>query len=110
MKFSEAMKALEQGKKIRCVHWRKGVYYYFDSEGVLRDQNGNDDGLSIDSLNRTWELFEEPPKKKQVWQWRRKYKNSPWLVSEGLMTEKEAAEYFMNVKHEIHAGPWEVNE
>lgn len=42
MKFSEAMKLLEEGKKVRLVEWNKGEYIYLDNEGCLLNDNGSD--------------------------------------------------------------------
>lgn len=55
MKFWEAMKALEEGKKVRCAQWPNNCY---DS------QSGNNVPYSCYSLSHwsqeSWELYEEP--------------------------------------------------
>ena len=42
MKFSEAMKLLEEGKKVRRVEWNKYEYIYLDNEGRLLNDDGSD--------------------------------------------------------------------
>lgn len=43
MKFSDAMKLVEDGRKVRPVKWPKGQYIYKDSVGLVNsNNNGND--------------------------------------------------------------------
>ena len=42
MKFSEAMKLLEEGKKVRLAEWNKCEYIYLDNEGCLLNDDGSD--------------------------------------------------------------------
>lgn len=59
MKFWEAMKALQEGKKVRCPDWEFG--HYISSDG---DQDGLHWQRSFDwtrfSTTNDWELYEEP--------------------------------------------------
>lgn len=56
MKFWEAMKALEEGKKVRASNWEKEVWIDKDS-----DQTGLPMILNLFALHE-WELYEEPEK------------------------------------------------
>lgn len=57
MKFWEAMKALEEGKKIRCKTWKKGAYECIETSKLPRC-------ISTLELHTEyeWELYEEPEK------------------------------------------------
>lgn len=57
MKFLEAIKALEEGKKIRCKSWGNGVWV---SKNL--DWEGQTDTFLIRCSKEEWELYEEPPK------------------------------------------------
>ena len=65
MRFWEAMKALEEGKKVRRFEWRD--YQYISLEG---DEMGLGfietikNYLSKDLIQDKWELFHEPEKPK----------------------------------------------
>ena len=58
MKFWEAMKALEEGKKIRKVYWNENEYYYLDDDFVTRNENNNYIVISYEG-NEEWEIYEE---------------------------------------------------
>lgn len=64
MKFWEAMKAMQEGKKVRRSGWYdKDDYLYIDEDTYIRDKYGN--YTQICSLGETdnWEIYEE---KKEV--------------------------------------------
>lgn len=50
MRFCEAMKAIEEGKKVRCCRW--DACSYVDRRGPLI--------FDIDDLDEEWELYEKP--------------------------------------------------
>lgn len=52
MKFSEAMAALEEGKKVRCKHWAKDEYIDVNRAGAMIALPCKDE----------WEIYEEPEK------------------------------------------------
>lgn len=69
MKFWEAMKALEEGKKVRCKTWSKGGNIYIElpigSPNKFLSESGRSAQLCISSdlhLFDEWELYEEPVK------------------------------------------------
>lgn len=60
MKFHEAMKELEDGKKIRLFHWDKYEYIYINSQNYVVDEVSK--SYEIDRVWDNWELYEEPVK------------------------------------------------
>ena len=69
MKFWEAMKHLEEGKKVRCVKWGKNgnihIKLPIGRPIELLDESGCSTQLLISSshhLFEEWELYEEPVK------------------------------------------------
>ena len=57
MKFSEAMKLLEEGKKVRRVDWEKDTYIYSDDDCLL--VNNTNKGLKIETDGEWEEYIEE---------------------------------------------------
>ena len=57
MKFSEAMKLLEEGKKVRLVGWNKGEYIYLDEFGCLLNDDGSDYEPYV--ITEEWEEYIE---------------------------------------------------
>ena len=68
MKFHEAMKALEEGKKVRGPSWPKGEYIMSPSkpEGLIMDNFGNPANANCFHVSPLWEIYEEP---ELYWQW-----------------------------------------
>lgn len=62
MKFSEAMKLLEEGKKVRRVDWEKDTYIYSDDDCLL--VNNTNKGLKIE-IDGEWEEYIEPVEEKE---------------------------------------------
>ena len=56
MKMIEAIKCLENGKKIRKKYWEKDRYIHISRCGIIVDQNGNNTPTPID-LRDVWEVF-----------------------------------------------------
>lgn len=59
MKFSEAVKALEVGKKVKMNEWVGSVYLQFIGD-VLIDEEGEEREFCSDSFLANWEVYEEP--------------------------------------------------
>jgi hypothetical protein len=63
MKFWEAMKALEEGKKVRCLKWIKNEFIFKDPKhGFISDNDDIWKGPSGYWICEEWELYEEPVK------------------------------------------------
>lgn len=63
MTFYEALKALNEGKKIRKKWWYAGDYIWFDKENTLKNKNGSETCVALEFDFRTkneWEIYEEP--------------------------------------------------
>ena len=63
MTFYEALKALNEGKKIRKKWWYAGDYIWLDKENTLKDKNGSETYVSLRfdfKTNNEWEIYEEP--------------------------------------------------
>lgn len=67
MKFSEAVKALEEGKKITHPSWREGEYVhicndlFFNSGQVLKNNKGKVTAITYNADgNHGYELYQEP--------------------------------------------------
>ena len=58
MKFWEAIKALEEGKRIRCKNWDLNNYIFMDSDKKVLDQYGHScTSFLFDSINKEWEEY-----------------------------------------------------
>ncbi len=66
MKFWEAMKALDEGKRITLPVWADQDYYISTQGGRLHDSNGNSVGPYENWLFMDWELYQEPS---HDWTW-----------------------------------------
>ena len=64
MKFWEAMKAMEEGKKVRRAYWEKSRYVTLDIFDNIVDNKGNSFNIIIDDK---WELY-TPTNRKEVCQ------------------------------------------
>lgn len=67
MKLWEAIKELQEGKRIRESHYAKGVYLYMDDDGYIRFNEGEKyrfmSGVNLD--DDEWEIYEELEEKKK---------------------------------------------
>lgn len=64
MNFWEAIKALEEGKKVRRSYWEEDSYIYIDSNNVLRDNYGAlQDLYYIPDDDNDWTIYKENNKK-----------------------------------------------
>lgn len=57
MKLWEAIKLLEEGKKVRMVDWKKDWYLCLDKQGFIVDEEGYCPTLNINC--QEWEIYKE---------------------------------------------------
>ena len=62
MNFFEAVKALEDGEKIKNTYWTETKYIYLDKTlGFVKNQDDQDSTLSLSHPNEDiWEIYREP--------------------------------------------------
>lgn len=58
MRFYEAMKLLEEGKKVRKIEWETGEYIYKNSDDLLADETKTEN--PVFSIEGEWEEYIEP--------------------------------------------------
>ena len=68
MKYWEAIKCLEEGKKVRHMSWHDDNYLYTDSRGVVRKNIG---GVSciykeVIDVDSKWELYDDRKEVPQI--------------------------------------------
>lgn len=106
----EAIQALTKGESVRLTYWHSGHFIRIKN-GVLVNGFGRSANFpSLEHYPKTekWEIYKEPTKKKEVWQWRFKNKAGYWAIAPELFTEAEAGLILEN--KEKHAGPFMVEE
>lgn len=60
MKIYEALKAIEEGKKVRDVNWEKGFYIYLcKDKNIFIDNKERLGEMKFYGLESIWEIFEE---------------------------------------------------
>lgn len=60
MKLWEAMKALEDGKKVRRIDWAPNEYIYIDSYNeVINNYGASADKEILDNIYMTWEIYKD---------------------------------------------------
>lgn len=60
MKLWEAMKALEEGKKVRRIDWEEYEYIYIDSYGeVINNYGSKADNRILDNIYVKWEIYKD---------------------------------------------------
>lgn len=60
MKLWEAMKALEDGKKVRRIDWAPNEYIYIDSYNeVINNYGAPADKEILDNIYMTWEIYKD---------------------------------------------------
>lgn len=57
MKLWEAIKLLEEGKKIRMINWEKDWYLCLDKQGYIVDEEGYSPTININW--QEWEIYKE---------------------------------------------------
>lgn len=57
MKFWEAMKCLEEGKKVRVKYWSNNGYIMMNSSGYIIDEKGRI--VNINNTEDEWELYDD---------------------------------------------------
>lgn len=58
MRFYEAMKLLEEGKKVRKTSWEKDGYIYKNSDNLFADEMNDEN--PVFSIEGEWEEYIEP--------------------------------------------------
>ena len=59
MKFWEAMKEMQNGKKVRKADWKEGKYLCLDKEYNIEDEKGHYSKLFCVGDKDDWEIYEE---------------------------------------------------
>jgi len=99
MKFWEAMKALEEGKRIKGLDWNHDQYIFINDQGMIIMENGEDFFTEHDFSNLTQVPFELLKKEPDLyWQWR--------CRTEGKITRILREPSGIIGYGEKHAGPW----
>lgn len=62
MKFLEAIKAMEEGKKVRSIEWPREEYVFLSKSGHIKNEENIDSNLYSDSPSQEWEIYQEPEK------------------------------------------------
>jgi hypothetical protein len=116
LNLEQALVAMYGGKVLTCYD---GAEYIFKiTGGALKIKHKYQESTWIDCgytfnelLGATFIIHNEPKPKKtiEVYDWRLwcvKY----WIITGKLLTKEQAKEYFKSDKHEIHAGPFVVED
>lgn len=99
MKFWEAMKALQEGKKVKPAHWDS-----LEKDNIYSKENFKTRfNIWTSDLHSEWEIVEK--REELYWQWRNK---KDFKVRETLMSDYDLLHYADSYKglYEKHAGPW----
>ena len=59
MKFWEAVKSMQEGKKVRLFTWSPNQYIYLNETTKIVDETGHLYGIDYISMENVWELYEE---------------------------------------------------
>lgn len=65
MKFAEAMKMLEEGKKVRITSWPKTKFISLDKDNEIRDENNKCINIGT-CFSYQWELYREQIQVKDI--------------------------------------------
>ena len=99
MRFWEAMKALEEGKKVRVKDWDEDHFIHLDATQFMINNLGVAAAIPPTSINKNWELFEEPQEPEKLYTWAYTGSlSSVWNEVGTLMPEKAAEKYFSDWK------------
>ena len=91
MKAWEAMKLLEEGKKIRDKSWGEGYYIYLDADGDIIDESNNQYLVAnISDISKDWELYDDRKKVSQFY--KDMYKAIEEIVENYEKSEKEISD------------------
>lgn len=111
----DVFRALADGRKVRKTGWDPSQFVHIGNTGTIITEHGDSFALCFNK-NSEWELFEEPKKMKQVWQWRYKHRAHLYWNVCGILaaSAEEALKYVTdnsdNWEIEQHSGPYEVPE
>ena len=98
MKFWEAVKAMEEGKKVRRTYWEKDAYIHIDYDNILRDNYNNPQDLYyISNDDGDWEIYEE--KKPVDEDFKKLYS---YLKNEDGFVNNQYSEFIYNEGEENH--------
>lgn len=107
----ELMEALIAGKKIRVRSWDKDEYIYLNDRSIIVSNEGEPFSLSMTNPI-VWDVFEEPKKLEEVYQWRFRKPESHdkiWNISSLLISKDEVKNRISSdFEIQIHAGPFYV--
>lgn len=115
MDFKDALRALADGKNLRCSAMPIGSYVYTANNGIL-----NELGVRVDIgravyVQSTWQIYEEPKAKRKITLWRRPWCQSgkEWFQPNWEENKDDAAERYvklgLNAGWQYH-GDWESVE
>lgn len=93
MKLSEAIKALEDGKKVRKNYWYKGDHLWMKDSDSLEWEDGQKYELSNYDFIEEWEIYNEPKRKIKRWLWAWKNRDL-WDLCAQFRSEEEVRGYF----------------
>ena len=91
MKAWEAMKLLEEGKKLRDKNWKEGRYIYLDTDGDIIDESNNQYLVAnISDISKEWEMCDD---RKEVPQfYKNMYKAIDKIIEDYEISEKEISD------------------
>lgn len=96
MKFWEAMKCLEEGKKVRRTIWKENEYLYVDEKHEIKDEEGYYAELCTTGKD-DWEVYE--PKKDVDEKFKELYH---YLKDENGFTNGQYGEFIYNRNETDH--------
>lgn len=101
LRFWEAMKALEEGKKIRRKHWDPNWYLVKSDNGQIRNSDGK--FSTAHRVCGNWELYEESQEPEKLYRWMFKAKGigGKWWITDVLHPIEDAKPNWV-----MFDGPW----
>lgn len=107
LRFWEAMKALEEGKKVRMVRWPSGGYIEPKTKSISKSSpvcgDYFDTGL-MSSIDERWEIYEEPQEPEKLYLWIFKGSDSNWHVDNRLRSKEKYGKHIPTAQ--VLDGPW----
>ena len=104
MRFWEAMKALEEGKKVRVKDWDEDHFIHLDATQFMINNLGVAAAIPPTSINKNWELFEEPQEPEKLYLWIFKGSDSNWHVDNRLRSKEKYGKHIPTAQ--VLDGPW----
>lgn len=112
MRFSEAIAALEEGKKIRNSEWIKGKWV--SQEGADSDETIY--YIPLDQMKDDWELYEEPKPTLTFAQvveglkQGKKFRRSSWSINRSISTVPVNPHIIISWTHDKETYPFSVED